>query len=60
MLEAAVTNGLQQLGLEQEVAESRAVHAHIRALGVLLLDGRGGRCVILLVLEQKLFLLSER
>lgn len=39
MLESAVGDGLEELGPEQEVAESAAVDADVRTLGVLALSG---------------------
>ena len=42
MLETAVDDGAEELRLEHEVLEARAVHAHVRALGILVTIGGGG------------------
>lgn len=60
MLEAAVCDRPKYLGLQQKVAEARAVDGHVRALQALLLGGRLGRLhrrllrVLLVLVVQKI------
>ena len=57
MLEAAVGDGLEELGLEEEVAEPRAVHRDVRALGDRLGGGGGGYLLdVLFVVGEQFFL----
>ncbi len=48
MFEATVANRLQELWLQQEIAETGAVHADIRPLNIFLLNCRSVGCLLVI------------
>jgi hypothetical protein len=46
MLKAAIDQGTEQLGLQEEVLEARRVHAHVVALPPFLPPGLGSLLVV--------------